>query len=418
MKKNLLNTLKRAKEEEVKPYRSTLDDYLGYIKQDASKGEVGVRYIFNALRDIGYIEMIVGESPAESFHSIRTILKSEGPFTGESVPDFMDFDDLSSKMEVYILQERAHKVAPLLNEISQEEVWEDRWREKRQNSLDLMFSALDMVAIELGHARVLGDDLGSPAWNLFWNDFQKRARKYLKKFSENKESFYRFSVDAFSILVKFLSMPESLFRNTLLRIAAPRESYAEESDYRTILSPESMDDVFFKTKMKFEKCSSTEQTYLYENALAQEMLKTFVAKICSANDNCRWGRLLTSLDDGVDSLVPMISVDGNVYSVHTLHTFNNNPEGWGMRKDRMQLFFLDPKFRGALFCSWKEYPTGEVLVRFDNYVDKEHLKGLLDHKKSYKKDFSKNYVKLTLDEVYKYPLRNMFFQKTVVAMAA
>ena len=415
--------LREIIEGRAKPYLSTLHDYLVYVKRQVSAGEVNREYLFNILRDIGYLDMMGAELPEQPLEYIGTILTSEVPSTGENAPDLIDFEDLSYETETYIRQANNLLPPPQLNNITEEEAWEDMWRGARERGLGLILAGLDIIAIMVGHKLVLKESSKSVGWNNCWNDFEKNSEQYISELSKNKEAFYCLSDDIFSYLTKFSRMPECPFGSLLLEIAAPRETYVKENNYRWIISPEEAEEIFFKVSEKFEKYSSTAQVYFYENALAQEILKTFISRICFAKERKRtthpgnW-QFLTTLDEGFDCEVPMISAGGVNYSVHMLDTPDSRVSGWGMRKDRMNPFLPNDyqDFQGALFCSWKEYPTEEILVRFDNYIKKDRLKKLLRQKKAYfKEDFFKDYIMLTLDDVYKYPLRDQFLEEAAMA---
>lgn len=411
------------RERQAKPYLSTFHDYLTYIQQQMSDGEVRTEYLFNILRDIGYLTMIGAEFPVEPVEEIRSILASEGPFAGKSAPDLIDFEDLTYAMDSYIRQSDTLPAPPLLGDLTGEETWEDMWREVRGKGIELISAGMDMTAILLGHTVVLKKDTGSADWNAFWSVFEDESGQYLTTLSDNKERFYHLSDEAFSFRAEFGRMPECAFRDMLLDIAAPRETYVKEHNYRRIISPEKAKEIYFTTNMKFEQYSPTARFHFYEHALAQEILKAFVSRICLAKeknleaDPGNW-QLLTTLDEGFDCEIPMLSAGEAGYSVHMLHTPSSKTTGWGIRKDRMEPFLSDgcEEFQGALFCSWKIYPTDEVLVRFDNYMKRDRLKELLNQKQPFfKENFFKDYMMLTLDDVYKYPLRDEFLEEAATA---
>jgi len=409
--------LKERVERRSKLYLSTLRDYLEYIEEQVGNGEVNKEYLFNILRDIGFLDMIGAELPEQSFKYIRKILTSEVSFTGKGAPDFVDFDDLSYEMESYIWQKSNLPFPPRLNNVIQEEAWEDMWREVRGGGIGLILAGLDITATILGHNLVLDGDFKSIEWNDCWTDFDKKSKKYISELLENKVSFYHLSDNVFSYLTKFIRMPECPFRSMLLEIAKSRESYAQERYYRQIISLQEAKEIYFKTNLKFAKYSSTAQVYFYETALAQQILKAFILKACFAKkehdytSSNNW-QILTTIDEGFDCEVPMISAGIKQYSVHMLDTPESKVSGWGIRKDRMKSFLSNDchDFQGALFCSWKKYPTGEILVRFENHMKKDRLKELMGQKE----EILANFIELSLDEVYKFDKREEFLQEAAV----
>lgn len=411
--------LKERIEARTKPYLSTLHDYIIYIKEQVDSGQVDSEYLFNILRDIGYLDMMGAELPKQLIEDIRKLFTLNVSLIGKRAPDFIDFEDLSDEVESYIWQIKNLPLPPRLNNITEEEGWEDMYRGARKRGLGLILAGLDITAIILGYELVLDGNLESIKWNDCWTDFDKESEKYISKLSENKVSFYHFSDNILSHLTKFFRMPECLFRNMLLEIVKPRESYAQERYYRQIISPQEAKEIYFKTNLKFEKYSSTAQVYFYETALAQQILKAFILKACFAKEkhaytsSNNW-QILTTIDEGFDCEVPMISAGNKNYSVHMLDTPESKVSGWGIRKDRIKSFLSNDchDFQGALFCSWKEYPTSEILVRFENHMEKNRLKELMGKKK----EILVNFIELSLDEVYKFDKREKFLQEAAEAV--
>lgn len=420
------------------PYISTFMDYLGYIQSGLQNKKVNGRYLFNILRDIGYIYMMGAglESIEKGFTVIRTILLNDNTSLSEdAAPDFIGFDELDNATEHYTRQQKdfIKTTPPKLDtgfernqdlNMTKEEIWEDVWRESRQKGLGLILAGMDLVAVMIGHELVLKKD--SPAnknWKKLWKSFTDNSKKYINKLLDNKESFYFLADDVCFYLRYFFKIPECPFRKLLLNISSPRSTYAQENNYRMILSPEEIEDIYFRIKLKFQDESFTKRIYLYENALAQEMLKTLILRTCctemenSTVKRSNW-QLQTTLDENFDCEVPMIAAgEDTTYSVHMLKTYNTKVSGWGLRKDRMKPFLstTDNYFKGALFCSWKEYPTSEILVRFENYIGIKDLRGLIDNKQECENGFE-NFIKFNLADVYSTDNRETFLKNAAVAV--
>ena len=217
---------------------------------------------------------------------------------------------------------------------------------------------------------------------------------------------------------EIIPQPAANFINFIRSISKPGKSYAADSAYRIVISPEEAEEIYFNISCNYNDDSSgLSKVYLYECALAEKVIKQFIIKKClseKASDKTKlppisdW-KLLSSSDDEFYSALPMVKAGNKEYSVCVIPP---RLKGFSIRNDLIKKF--GSSLNGVLFCSFKKYPSDEILVRFDNYIEKDRVFELLGNTDAV--EGVQNVTKLSFDEVYKFDKREEFLQEAAEAV--
>jgi len=412
---DITKLLQRSDQKKYDAHLSTINNYAEFIEQNPQHPD-NVEYLFNILRKIGYIKMMGIGAEANDWKDIRELFVKETPDHGTGTPSFIMFDDLMDDLETYLSIQTGLEGPPKLGEGTEEdeEIWDEKWWGLRELALELVFRGFDITAIKDGYQQIKnGTNIRSIEKS--WTNFDKKSSEYLKKLYKCKDHFHAFSDSIFKQSTAFPFISDEDFRNFVSEITAHQESHAKENHYQYLISEEDVQEIYYHTKLRFQDKPSAAWIYFYETALAEEMLKEFILSVCFANQTDISGvsegwELKSTLDENMPDEIPMIRAGGKNYSVHVVS--NAETGGWGIRKDRLQKFLSVPdktfQIQGALFCSMKEYPGGAIVVRFENYMERERLEKLLGQKE----EVFKNFVRLRFEEVYESgDLREEFLQR-------
>jgi len=389
-----------------------------FIEQDKNSAD-NMRYLYDILRDIGYLRMRNYGLNENLMNEIKELFCLKLPHSENNAPTLFFFEDLFDEIDLY--QNLMQNIEPAPNageKPEKEEIWESRWRDLKDCGLKLVFSGFDITAVMLGSELLLADTLVSDEWKQSWKTFSDNANKYLKKLYELNEQMPSIAERIHQELEEY-NMPDGEFFKFASDIAAIRKSCPKDNHFRYILKPEEVNELYQKAKHIFQEYPPAARIYFFKNALAEETLKHFIQKGCIellTNDetlqtNSKWS--LQGTLDGEPakktiSVVPMLYAGKKeIYSVHML---GPRVSGWGIRSDRLRsLLFNDEKYKGAFFCSWKEYPTEEILVRFDRFIPKAKFIELVKG--------AKDFIRLNIDTVLKEEdLREKALQQATIAV--
>lgn len=394
--------LKERQERIDMTYNEAILHHMKLIQQ-APGSRNNLQYFFNILRDYGYLSMTGSDAGKTLIEDVRQLPKVKF-VSGVKIPPFVNFDKYPLINDIF--KEEMEKHLSTLPQYRGDLAVENEWEEKRKtlfdDGMELLKNGFDINATIHGHELIMK---GPTAKTLddAWVDYFYSAEDYLHDLYSCEKLFYFLSDPVFKQYASFPLAPQNDFNSFIQRIVAPRETYPREIHYRKVLSSEEQKEIYYRVKLKFPDHSSTALTYFYHHALAAETLQGFIIRICLAksielkSDPSAW-RCITFLDDDIRTEIPMLCAGDIEYLVFML---GPRVSGWGIRKDRIEPTMFD--YDGALFCSWKQYPSGEVLVRFDNFVNRADLRQLLDKRED-------DFTRLTFDEVYKKDGRDYFCQ--------
>lgn len=373
-----------------------------FIQQDKESAD-NVPYLYDILKDIGYLRMRNYGLNQNLMNEIKKLFCLRLPHNENNAPTLFFFEDLFDEIDLY--QNLMQNIEPAPNageKPEKEEIWESRWRDLKDCGLKLAFSGFDITAVMLGSKLLLTDTRFSEEWKQSWKVFSDNANQYLKKLYKLKGQMPSIAERIHQELVEY-NMPDGEFFRFASEIAVIRKSWPKDNYFRYILKPEEVNELYQKAKHIFQEYPPAARIYFFKNALAEETLKHFIQNGCIAlltNDetlqtNSKWSLQGTLDGEPIGeaiSRVPMLYAGKKeIYSVHML---GPRVSGWGVRSDRLgPLLFDNEKYKGAFFCSWKEYPTEEILVRFDRFIPKAKFIELVKG--------AKNFIRLPINAVLK-----------------
>ena len=423
-KEKLLKQLANTK---GKSYYSTLLSYVKFVKKNIDSA-VGSRYLFNILRDAGYMYMLGIELDSEMLQDIKGCFTKSNLTETNMIPSaFMNFSYLDSAIDHYVQTAENFQSPPLwTTDLEQEDIWEDSLEDLRENGLDLIMSGFDISAVLMG-AEHFKEIINKTNFNSLWSKFEDKSKIFFNKFnSENKEYFYHLSDDIAGLLEKFFYLQQNKYYKFLSDISKLHPDHEEHVYFREILSPQTAERIYNDIEENYDENSSVALTYFFKAALALEVLHKFIKNKCFAilSDNTYkfsqeeldriykkdW-HLSSSLESGSQSDTPMLFVGDRQYSIHIS---DSKIKFWGVRNDPKNYLALplhNKDLNGALFFSWKQYANGALLVRFDSYINREQFINIINNNPNEK------FIKLNYNNIYqkidgKDP-RKIFLQEAV-----
>ncbi len=244
-----------------------------------------------------------------------------------------------------------------------------------------------------------------------WLNFQSMSDQYLNKLNKHKKLFYPFSEKILQHSAEFPSLKNNDFRKFINDITGYRKNCAKENFYRRTISPDEAEEIYYYTKVRFQNLPSRARIFFYEAALAEETMKEFLLGVCCAKQkkvtsySNEW-RLSSASDDDFSYEIPIVRAGNRKYSIHMYSSFKKN--GWGIRKDHIEKLLLSETddFQGALFCSMKQHSDGSAIVCFENYLERNRVKQLLNQEK----ELFDNFTRLNFKDVYYKDSRDNFLE--------
>ena len=203
MSKRLANT-------KGKSYYSTLLSYVEFVKENRAADS---RYLFNILRDAGYMYMLGIELDSEVIQDIKHCFTKSNFTETSMIPSvFMNFSYLDSVIEHYVQTAKNFPDPPLWTaELEQEDIWEDSLEDLRENGFDLIMTGFDISAVLMGAEHFI-EIIGKTAFNSLWLKFEDESKYFYHKFYfMNKEYFYHLSDDIAGLLEKFFHLPRKKY---------------------------------------------------------------------------------------------------------------------------------------------------------------------------------------------------------------
>jgi len=388
-----------------KPYFSAIQNYCDFILKNPDSSNSG-NHIFNILKNTGFIAMRGSKLQQNTNDIINQVLNLQISIS-PSAPSFLDFEDFYYELDDYkSLHKDFHKLPmPDQANLKNEETWEDMWWELEDIALKLIQTAIDITAIEYGYKVILNNDKKIKGFEESWKNFKNNSQNFKDKLYECEKLFYMFRNSIYKMMFQWSCMPEGEFYNFIQKITKYRFDYAKENCHRKLISPERADEIFFDIKEKFPDYPSAAWGFFYKAVLAGETIKDFVLSTCLAEEELASQWTSINIDNIFEHNIPMIHSGCQKFSIHML----DKPQlgGWGFRKDLIVNHLLPSyEYGGALLCSMKEYPSGNILVCFDNFIEKNRFVKLVQSKE----EIYKNYIKLPFEDVYKEDLREKFIE--------
>lgn len=407
-------------------YLSTIEEYCSQIENHPGESD-SIECLFNILRDMGYLLMYGSEPDSKLLNRVKKLFSVINENTAIFSPSFIDFISLEIEAEWYKKLWLNHKDfikdPPTLKEDPRiEEAWEKVFNYMKQRGLELITAGLDIFAVFYSNQVLFKDIRSSDGWQKSWKIFLEKSDIFINTlFNIEEKYFYHVSDSVYKMMCKYgeikeiIPQPAANFLNFIRSISKPGKSYAADSAYRIIISPEEAEEIYFNISCNYNDDSQgLSKVYLYECALAEKVIKQFIIKRClseKASDKTNllpisdW-KLLSSSDDDFYSALPMVKAGNKEYPVCVIPP---RLKGFSIRND-----LLGSSLNGVLFCSFKKYPSDEILVRFDNYIGKERVFKLLRNTDAVKG--VQNVTKLSFDDVYKFDKRDKFLQEAAEAV--
>lgn len=416
--------LMKEKQKEKQSYLSNIHDYSEFIDEN-SENPRNIEYMFNILRDIGYLE-ITGlgiERELIEKHTKHFIAhNSQG--RGSNAPSYIDFDDLMLGITRYVtMWNEFNKLMPNTQKPGESQdhdnIWDDMWWELKDCALELILCGIDMYAVTRGYDLITQNGaIQNNIWKNSWDDFCHNKDIFYKSLCQDElvQFFYLITDDVNKFLNRNYNHEKSdTFIAFLITIAESRETYPEDYCYSHVITSDETDSIYKNIKEVFKDYPSSAWFYYYKNALAERTIKHFLRWVCHAKASGMvdtW-KIASSSESNHEYKQPNLVAGHNEYSIHMLSHPKN--KGWGILKDRLNVLFTPNRqdYKGALFFSMKRYQTGNILVRFENYMSKEELLQLYNMPE---KEILKDYYKFSFDDVYKEDKRKGFFQEAAKAV--
>lgn len=407
-------------------YLSTIEEYCSQIENYPGESD-NIECLFNILRDMGYLLMYGYEPDSKLLNRVKKLFPVINKNTAIFSPSFIDLISLEIEAEWYKKLWLNHKdfikAPPTLKEKPLvEEAWEEVFNYMKERGLELITAGLDIFTVLYSNQMFFKDIRSSDGWQKSWKIFLEKSDIFFNTiFNIEEKYFFHVSDSVYKIICKYteikeiIPQPAANFIHFIRSIYRPKKSYAADSAYRIVISPEEAEEIYFNISCNYNDDSQElSKIYLYECALAEKVVKQFIIKRClseKASDRTKlppisdW-KLLSSSDDEFYSALPMIKAGNKEYPVCVIPP---RLKGFSIRND-----LLGSSLNGVLFCSFKKYPSDEILVRFDNYIEKDRVFELLKNTDVVKG--VQNVTKLFFDDVYKFDKRDEFLREAAEAV--
>lgn len=416
--------LMKEKQKEKQSYLSNIHDYSEFIDTN-SENPRNTEYMFNILRDIGYLEITGLGVERELIENQRKhFIAHSSQNRGSNAPSYIDFDDLMLGITRYVtMWNEFNKLMPNTQKPGEspdhDNIWDDMWWELKDCALELILCGIDMYAVTRGYDLITQTGaIQNNIWKNSWDDFCHNKDIFYKSLCQDElvQLFYLITDDVNKFLSRNYNHEKSdTLIAFLIIIAESRETYPEDYCYSHVITSDETDSIYKNIKEVFKDYPSSAWFYYYKNALAERTIKHFLRWVCHAKASGMvdtWN-IASSSESNHEYKQPNLVAGDNEYSIHMLSHPKN--KGWGILKDRLNVLLTPTMqdYKGSLFFSMKRYQTGNILVRFENYMPKEELLRLY---KMPEKEILKNYYKFSFDDVYKEDKRKGFFQEAAEAV--
>ena len=379
-----------------------------------------IEYLFNILKQIGLICMSQGKIDDKLLNSVKKLFYNKLPTSDTHAPSFINFADLNQEADQFInISMENHPRVPM------HDAEAILWEEKSENVIELgmrlienglMIKAVSQGEDILGLSDCKSGEKVSNAWSKSWQKFEEKSVPFINKLINRKniENFFILSDDVLSLLAEYAFIPEDKFQKFLYNIAAPQKKYAENHNYRKLVTADEAKELFEQVKKKYQNNLNVSLAYTFEAAMAQKAVKNFILNNCSlleSTDDSKYGKLLTNLDMDTGSETPFIIAGNKLFTNHIIIS-DGFLSGWGVRKDDDAIKSLnqpESDFSGALFCSLKQYPNGAWTISFDSYKNKEQFYKLIEQGDEY-------FVRLPYEQIFDEDKREEFLQEAAMAV--
>jgi len=410
-------------------YLSIIEEHCSQLENYPGESD-SIECLFNILREMGYLLMYGFEPDSKLLNRVKKLFPVINENTAIFSPSFIDFISLEIEAEWYkklwLNHKNFIKDPPTLKEKPLiEEAWEKVFNYMKQRGLELITAGLDIFAVFYSKQILFEDIQSSDGWQKSWKMFLEKSDIFFNTlFNIEEKYFFHVSDPVYKIICNYAEIKENIpqppanFIHFIRSISKPGKSYAADSAYRIIISPEEAEEIYFNISCNYNDDSQElSKIYLYECALAEKVIKQFIIKKClseKASDKTKlppitdW-KLLSSSDGEFYSVLPMVKAGNKEYPVCVIPP---RLKGFSIRNDLIKK--NGSSLNGVLFCSFKKYPSDEILVRFDNYIEKDRVLELLRNTDAVKG--LQNVTKLSFDEVYKYDKRDEFLQEAAEAV--
>jgi len=358
------------------------------IVQGNPKNPYTIEYLFNVLKETGLLMMAYGAVDEALLKNVRAIFcLNQIPPSETNAPSFMDVSLLGQKLELF------EKASGSLHESPTAPPHEDaamQWEEELEDvisyGMDLLYDGLSITAVRIAEKRVVSDSGQniSPNWQGAWNCFIEPAQKYMDLLTYKKAAFHVLADEAISLMATYIYMPDDDdFKTFLNDVARPRKDFVKHQFYRKLFTGSKVSELFSQAEENYDENLGVSLAYVCEAAVAQKAITSFIVNHCSClldetGGNNRIQGLSASPGAALPGETPFVLTGDKLFTIHLLR---HGLSGWGIRKDPAALAAIEQtgrNFKGALFCSWQQYPNGAWICRLDAYRDEKEFWRLIN----------------------------------------
>lgn len=382
-----------------------------------------LEFMFDIFQDTGYLLFYNQQLNSEYLNNINELfplIKSHSKTQSLSLIDFNQLDmDASWYKKLWENHQEFILDSPTIEQdMIVDQAWEKVTDELKQNAIELLITGLDIQAVLYAGEQLFFNIPNSGAWQKEWHEFETSAKKYLSTLIHTigVKPFYYISDETYDLIKNFEEAYPVEFIQFLRRITTGFKFYAKYNGYRLLISPQESEEIFHMVSLNYdESTQSITKNYLYESALAEYALKNLITKQCFENaEESNLSKILTwkiksTFDLESISLYPVICAGNNSYYVTVIP---DGLKGFSVRNDLLPE--NDSQLKGVLFCSMKVFPSGEIGIRLDNYMQKSRFLDLI--KKTPKINHSPHITKLSFGDVCNPDMRESFLENASKAV--
>jgi hypothetical protein len=331
-------------------------------------------YVFEILTLMGR-QLLEGENVRSVFcHRIEDVLKKVGAGEENLLQPFWTMDEVEKNLAGFVKQSKDLPEPPVWpNALKKEDAWEDLYFSMRYQGEDFLVQFIDIAALVVAHEKLGLKKI--PVWNSLWKVLDSWIRSMVWSVLSDREQFSllseeirqttgKFELAAVDVahpaidLLKRLadldggSTGKKLFRRIFRHEILP--GFAEE------LKDSGQGKIPISYRLKARLGAMAVESILIEYAKAQAREHKILRQF--------WKYMGKDTDEGF-----AFKAGEKTYSIYMC---NPDYPFFQIRADENAADTFpqkNPDLGGALFCSWKFYPNGNVLVRFDGFKDRRWL---------------------------------------------
>jgi hypothetical protein len=353
-----------------------IERFLESLESSGGIDEMTAPYVFEILVILGR-QLLEGENVRPEFcDRIKDILKKVESDKENLLHPFWTMEEVEKNLADFVEQSRQLPEPPVWpNAIKKEDEWEDRYFSMRYQGEDFLVQFIDIAALVVAHEKLGLKEIS--VWNNIWNALDNWINSMVQSVRPN--------IEHFSLLSKEIRQTTGKFELTTAGVAHPvidlLESLSElDGDsagkklFRRVFRHEMVTGLADELKDKDSGQVKIPPSYRLKARLGKMAVESILIEYATAqarqHEKVRtfWKFMGMDTDRGF-----AFQAGENTYSIYMC-----NPEYpfYQIRADKNAAHTFpenNSDLGGGLFCSWKLYPNGNVLVRFDGFKDRQWL---------------------------------------------